>query len=193
MVDIMKMENDPSVNMNNQESKIAKDVAVQFIANRIGKVTKNQTLRRETEVMIRMVEELEVNKKNSLLNYIKSMKVTDDNGLAVLTRISDQTFKGGISWGRIASLHLFCALLAEHLRREGKESVADKVGQWLGHCVAKHSTWIREEGNGWVRFYDVLNLFRTSNYFCCQGSSMDDLYNKKNNKRFLTQLACNII
>lgn len=159
MVDIMKMENDPSVNLNNHEAKIAKEVATQFIAKRTGKMVKNQSLRRETQVMLRVAEESEAQRKASLLNLInntmKISQITEENGLSLLLNISNQTFIDGISWGRIVSLHLFAALLAEQLRKIGKESVADKLGVWLGYCVAKRSTWIRENGNGWVCIFFV--------------------------------------
>lgn len=157
MADIMRMENDPSMNCNNPEAKIAKEIAVQFIAKRTGKVLKNQALRKEVEVMLRAVEELEQKQGSTLQNFIKSLNITDENGFSVFSRLSDQTFNDGISWGRITSFHLFAALLVEHLRKNEQEIIAEKVGLWLGMCIAKRSSWIREQGRGWPGFIETLN------------------------------------
>jgi len=158
MTDIAKMENELSLNFNTEEAKIAKEVAVQFVAKRTGKTLKNTTLRRESEIMIMLVNELEPKQGKSLSNLAKNMNDTfnEDNGLNKLLHLSDQVFENQVNWGRIVTLFLFTGILIDNLKKTGKDTYNDKIALWLGICIAKQSNWIRENGNGWQGFIRTL-------------------------------------
>ena len=137
------------INFNTPEAKIAKEVAQQFVAKRSGHIMKNTSLRRETEIMLLRVSELEPKQGDRLRELVKSLDISEENCLKSLTKIGEKMLNAEISWGRIISFFLFTALVMEHLKSSGKDSHTEKISQWLGLCIAQRSTWIRQSG-GWV-------------------------------------------
>jgi len=149
-------ENNPSFNFNTPEAKVAEEVAQQFVAKRSGRILINA--RRETEIMLLRVSELEPKQADQLLTLVKSLNISEENCLASFTRLSEQIFNKDICWGRIVTFFLFTALLMEHLKSSGKDTYNEKIGQCLGVCIARKTTWIRQSG-GWVRNYIHCLLF----------------------------------
>lgn len=143
-------END-TVNFNTEEAKVAKEVATQFVAKRAGCPLKK--VRKETEVMLMSIQDIEPNKQSeALLNLVKGMTITEENGLFTCLRISEHVFKGEMSWGRIVTFFMFIGFMMDHAKRTGYNLPQEKVAYWLGLCIAKKSQWIRENGNGWQGF-----------------------------------------
>jgi len=148
-------EKDTTFNFNTPEAKIAKEVAIQFVNKRTGKIMKNSALKRETEVMLLRVAEIEPKQGEHLKNLVNSINLTEENGYRTFLRLSDEIFNGQICWGRIVTFFLYTALSLEHLKKSGKDTFNDKIALWLGICIARQSHWIKESG-GWQAFVTTM-------------------------------------
>ena len=145
---IVKQESDPSLNI--PEAKIAKEVAYQFIAKKVGRPLKSQAIRKEVELMLRLTNEIEMKHEMVLKNMCNRLNVNSDNASRIFCEVAEEIFRDGINWGRIIVLYAFGGKLAEHCKQTNNEQLIDKVGLWVGSYVAKKSSWIRDSGKGWV-------------------------------------------
>ena len=144
--------NESTYNFNTPEAKISKEVSQQFVASRTGKVMKNTVLRKETQIILKRVAEMELKQKSDhLRSIVNGSHISEDNGLKHFLLISEHIFDGQENWGRVLSLFLYGALLLDQLKKTGNERLNDKVALWLSICLARQSAWIRDSGNGWVR------------------------------------------
>ncbi|XP_066925475.1 bcl-2-like protein 1 [Clytia hemisphaerica] len=138
-----------AVNFNTEEAKIAKEVAQQFVVKLSGGLLK--TTRRETEVMLKLVADANPQQVEQLSNLVSGIKFTEENGYRTLMRMCESLFGTGINWGRIITLFLYVSLLIDDLHKAGKDTFNDRIGHWLGCCIAKQAPWIKENG-GWAAF-----------------------------------------
>ena len=142
-----------------QEAKVAKDIAKEYIYIKVGKQLKNPP-RRETEIVLRLSEEIE-NKHDMLLKSMcNRLNVNAENAYKTFCEISEEIFKDDINWGRIVVLYTFAGKLAIHCKSNKMEGTVDKVIQWLGNVVGRKQLWIKEKGHGWVSWLiDILQSF----------------------------------
>ena len=145
-----------AVNFNTEEAKIAKEVAHQFVVKRSGGLLK-KTIRRETEVMLKLVTDANPQQVEQLSNLVSGIKLTEENGYCTLMRMCETLFSTGVNWGRIFTLFLYVSLLIEDLQKTGKDTFNDRIGHWLGCCIAKQAPWIKENG-GWVSYCAVISF-----------------------------------
>jgi len=143
-------------NLNTPEGKIAKEVAQQYIMKKVGKPFKNLT-RKETELMIRLTNEIEIKYEIPLNNMCNKLNVNSDNAARIFWDIADEIFLDGINWGRIIVLYAFGGKLAEHAKKYNDEKLIDRIGQWVGCFVANKASWIKETGRGWNGFVEMFH------------------------------------
>ena len=154
MVDFQRSTNetfavDSHQNVTTHEAKIAKAVAKEFIYIKVGRPLKNAT-RKETEVLLRLSEEIEQKHEMLLKSMCNRLNITADNAYKTFCEIADEIFSDDINWGRLVVLYTFAGKLAIHCKSSKMDSMVDKVVQWLGNFVARKQIWIKEKGNGWV-------------------------------------------
>lgn len=165
MIDRNELEN-LGTSINTPEGKIAREVASQFIARKVGKAVKNFGIRKEVEVMLRLTNEIE--NLYDIGNICNRLNVNSDNASYVFYELSEEIFESGINWGRIIMLYAFAGKLAEHCKKTNNEHVIEKVSSWLGNAVSRKSSWIRESGNGWVGNFSLFKGKLTFFILCKQ-------------------------
>lgn len=135
------------------EIRIAKDVAKEFISTKVGRPLKN-SMRKETEVVLRLSQEIELKHEMLLKSMCNRLNITADNAYKTFCEIADEIFNNDINWGRIVVLYTFAGKLAVHCKSSKMESMIDKIISWLGNFVAKKQAWIKEKGRGWSGFLE---------------------------------------
>ncbi|NP_001274311.1 uncharacterized protein LOC100215682 [Hydra vulgaris] len=153
---------DTPINFNTPEAKIAKEVAYQLIQKKTGKNIKNQQIRKETELMMRLVEEIEIKHELFLSNMCKRLNLNTENAQSMFHTIAEEIFSDGINWGRIIVLYAFAGKIAEHCRKSNDEQIIDKIALWVAGFVAKKSSWIRDSGRGWNGFIENFDVKQDS-------------------------------
>ncbi|XP_057302939.1 apoptosis regulator Bcl-2-like [Hydractinia symbiolongicarpus] len=157
-----KIEFDDTGNANNTpEGKIAREVASQYIAKKVGKPIKNIALRKEVEIMLRLTDEID--NMYDLANMCNRLNVSNENAHYVFMEIAEEIFQEGINWGRIIVLYAFAGKLAQHFKRTNNEQLVDKVGSWVGTAVSKKSMWVRDCGHGWTGFIQAFGESKGEN------------------------------
>ena len=154
MTDIIRPTNetfssDSFQNGQTQEAKIAKDIAKEFIFIKVGRPLKNAP-RRETEIILRLSEELECKHDMLLKSMCNRLNINADNAYKTFCEIAEEIFKDDINWGRLVVLYTFAAKLAVHCKSCKMDNMIEKIIQWLGTFVARKQIWIKEKGHGWV-------------------------------------------
>lgn len=132
-----------------QEAKVAKDVAKEYIYIKVGKQLKNAP-RKETEIVLRLSEEIEGKHDMLLKSMCNRLNITADNAYKTFCEISEEIFKDDINWGRIVVLYTFAGKLAIHCKNNKMDGMIEKLIQWLGNVIGRKHLWIKEKGNGWV-------------------------------------------
>ena len=123
-------------------------------------VNKNLTMRKETLLMLTMVNKLrraDNGKMASvLIDHVKKIvpRMTLANGRAILHEISADLYSDQVNWGRVVSLHLFVSLLLEELKRSGRltSEIENEMSRWLGECLVTIGVWIENQHAGWTDF-----------------------------------------
>ncbi len=131
------------------ETRIAKDVAKEFVLTKVGRPMKG-SVRKETEVVLRLSKEIELKHEMLLKSMCNRLNITADNAYKTFCEIADEIFGDECNWGRIVVLYTFAGKLAAYCKSSNMENMVDKIIVWLGNFVAKKHIWIKEKGRGWV-------------------------------------------
>ena len=142
------------VNFNTLEARIAKEVALQFISEKVGRHTKNE-IRKEVEILLRLSDEINNEFGGTINDMCNKLDVRSENACARFSVVAKEILNDNENWGRIIVIFAFAAELAIKCKQIGMEQMIEQIICWLSCFIGKRANWIRSSGKGWVNMFLV--------------------------------------